>query len=184
MQQQDTATRDSSLQDEARHARVGGGERDVEGVVHGRDDSCQRRGLWIHGREVDHGCDDASLLLFRGRGATARRRLLGVALDDSVAGRLASPSRSSRDARCLSTSTPRKFLEVGAELSRAQITAAARDDDSSLLLFLVEEPCGCGGCRGEQCGCLRSHTCFACQRAFLAQAGMGSAAQDSSLSTG
>ena len=71
---------------EARHARVGGRERDVEGVVHGRDCSFQSRWDGFTAEKVHDGVgarEDAAPRHAAG--------LLGVALDDSVAGRLGEP---------------------------------------------------------------------------------------------
>ena len=98
---------------ETRHARVGGRERDVEGVVHGlRTLEPIRVGIRIHGREVDNGVgarEDAAPRHAAGVG------LLGVALHDAIAGRFGALRAVVRvlDADNLDAS----FLEVGAELS-------------------------------------------------------------------
>ena len=113
--QQDTATHViRACEDEPRHARVGGRERDVEGVVHGL--AALFPGgvrVRVHGAKVDHGVgapqDGAPRSVRRVAGA------LGVPLYDGVAGR----RRALRavvgvlDAHDLDAS----FLEVGAELS-------------------------------------------------------------------
>ena len=112
MQQQDTATRVvRACENKARDARVGGRERDVEGVVHGRAALGPRAvRVGVHGAEVDDGVgarEDAAPRHAAG--------LLGVALDDAVAGRLGALRAviGMLDADDLDAS----FLEVGAELS-------------------------------------------------------------------
>ena len=129
--------------DEPRHARVGGGQRDVEGVVHGPA-ALGPIGVRVrvHGAKVHHGVgarEDAAPRHAAGVG------LLGVTLDDAIAGRLGALRAVVRvlDADDLDAS----FLEVGAELA-TEVAACARDDDSTLLLSLVEEPCGGGCCPG------------------------------------
>ena len=99
--------------DESRHARVRRGERDVEGVVHGHRrlmPICIR--VRVHGAEVDDGVgarEDAAPRHAAGVG------LLGVALDDAIAGRLGALRA------VVGVLYPyhfdASFLEVGAELS-------------------------------------------------------------------
>ena len=103
-----------ACENKARDPRVGGRERDVEGVVHGPaalGPVCVR--IRVHSAKVDHGVgapqDGAPRSVRRVAGA------LGVPLYDGVAGR----RRALRavvgvlDAHDLDAS----FLEVGAELS-------------------------------------------------------------------
>ena len=112
MQQQDTATHVIRAREhETRDARVGGRERDVEGVVHGRaalGPICI--GVRVDGAKVDHGVgarEDAAPRHAAG--------LLGVSLDHSVAGRLGALRAVVRvlDSYHFDAS----FLEVGAEFS-------------------------------------------------------------------
>ena len=100
-------------ENKARDARVGGGERDVEGVVHGPA-ALGPVGvrIWINGAEVHHGVgarEDAAPRHAAGVG------LLGVALDDAIAGRLGALRA------VVGVLYPyhfdASFLEVGAELS-------------------------------------------------------------------
>ena len=110
--QQDTATHViRACENKARDPRVGGRERDVEGVVHGPaalGPVC----VWvrIYGAEVDHGVgarEDAAPRHAAG--------LLGVALHNTVAGRLGALRAviGVLDSYHFDAS----FLEVGAELS-------------------------------------------------------------------
>ena len=103
-----------ACENKARDPRVGGRERDVEGVVHGPA-ALGPIGVrvWIDGREVDHGVgarEDAAP-----RHAAAGVGLLGVSLDHSVARRFGAARAVVRvlDADDLDAS----FLEVSAELS-------------------------------------------------------------------
>jgi len=114
-EQQDTATRVvRTCEDEARHPRVGGRERDVEGVVH-RSTALGPIGVRVRidRRKVDDGVgarEDAAP-----RHAAAGVGLLGVSLDHSVARRFGAARAVVRvlDADDLDAS----FLEVSAELS-------------------------------------------------------------------
>ena len=113
-EQQDTATRVvRACENKARDPRVGGRERDVEGVVH-RSTALGpiRIRVRVHGREVDDGVgarEDAAPRHAAGVG------LLGVALDDAIARRFGALRAVVRvlDTDDLDAS----FLEVGAELS-------------------------------------------------------------------
>ena len=103
-----------ACEDEPRHARVGGRERDVEGVVH----ASRALGpigvrVRVHSAKVDHGVgapqDGAPRSVRRVAGA------LGVPLHDGVAGR----RRALRAVVGMLDSYhfDASFLEVGAELS-------------------------------------------------------------------
>ena len=97
-----------ACENKARDPRVGGRERDVEGVVHGAralGPVCVR--VRIYGAEVDHGVG--------AREDAAVKGLLGVCLHDAIAGRLG--ALRAVVWMLYSYHFDASFLEVGTELA-------------------------------------------------------------------